>query len=544
MRFLFFIILFLSSLVCNARQITTANLAQFSSSSAPNTFIIPAGDTVTINGPVTINSDVILQVYGSLTLKSTLTNNGTIILNNRSTVNISNNVTNNSGGTITVSANATLTLAKYLTNKENGIINIYGKLEMTGNDKNADLCNMGDISVISTANGFAVLHVKHDLFQIEYVKRHDEFVDSQGLIYLSNSLLRVDGKIWVGDDKTHLEDRGIIVKGDKDTYILVEEMTHNNAGKNWLTVIGNSELYIVSNASNSKNAGINPGTAAVLFEDDNKVWEFVVMPGKTDALFVDGDYTYYKMDGNYVYKDKNGKIILDHIAGMPEKTSYLYFKVPNNIHVSGGIHAGGYPDMNQTTYDKNIGYVDVANNKNYRDIITLLPVELETFEVALSNNTVDFYWATASEKNAKHFETQVSFDGIHFNTMQKVEANGTTSERHNYSTTVSSEKFPVDLVYFRLKMVDNDASYQYSNVVSLLLESNAETLTVYPNPASEYITISGNFKSAVVVDRSGRNVAVQPMSANMLNIAGLSVGTYYVVVTTDNGKTVLPFVKE
>ncbi|MCQ2958673.1 MAG: T9SS type A sorting domain-containing protein [Bacteroidales bacterium] len=490
--------------------------------------------TVSVSGAVTNNSSGAITVSSgsSLTVASTVTNSGTLTLNKNASVAISGDVKNNSGGKITVLSDAIFTVAdkKILTNYENGTITING-----GTLETYNLCNMGDISVVSNTN-LAYLHVKSQFYNIsnESSDRHDKnYSGPQGRLYLSNSVFQVDEKLWVGEDQTHLVDRGIIVDGDGDTYILVNDMVHTSVGKNWLTVKNNSELYLITSVSNSY-AGIDPGTAATKYNDDNKVWEFVDRNGKKDEVFVEGDYTYYKItDGKNVTGMSNGN------------HPNLYLKVPNNIHISGGIHKGGYEDMYTPENDKTISVINKEYNEIWRNTISsLLPVELESFEVVQSNTNIDFVWSTASEENTQLFEVQYSFDGVHFNTIANVDAYGTTSERHIYSTSVSSEKFPVDLVYFRLKMVDNDASYQYSNVVSVVLDSNAETLTVYPNPASEYITISGNFKSAVVVDRSGRNVAVQPMSANMLNIAGLSVGTYYVVVTTDNGKTVLPFVKE
>ncbi len=508
---------------------------------------IAENTNVNISGALTNSGTISASSGSSLTTSTNFTNNGTVDIAENTNVNISGALTNN--GTISASSGSSLTVAKTLTNS--GTVTVIDNAKVTvssdltnnsggsiligdGTLEAFNFCNMGDVSVVSITD-FASLHIKNQFYNIDKNERHNtSYTGPQGRVYLSNSLFQVDEKLWVGEDQTHLVDRGIIVDGDKDTYILVNDMVHTSVGKNWLTVKNNSELYIITDIEKDYT-GIDPGTAATGFKDDNKVWEFVEVKGqRKDAIFVEGDYTYYKMEEG---KD---------IAGMGNGNKpNLYLKVPNNIHISGGIHAGGYHDMNHPENDKTIGVLNKESNEIWRNTISsLLPVELETFEVTLSNNTVDFYWATASEKNAKHFETQVSFDGIHFNTMQKVEANGTTSERHIYSTSVSSEKFPSGVIYFRLKIVDNDASYQYSNVVSGVLDSNAETLTVYPNPASEYITISGNFKSAVVVDRSGRNVAVQPMSANMLNVAGLSVGAYYVVVTTDNGKTVLPFVKE
>ena len=40
--------------------------------------------------------------------------------------------------------------------------------------------------------------------------------------------------------------------------------------------------------------------------------------------------------------------------------------------------------------------------------------------------------------------------------------------------------------YYRLKQVDVDESFEYSNIVTVFFDDNGQALQVYPNPSSDY----------------------------------------------------------
>jgi hypothetical protein len=123
--------------------------------------------------------------------------------------------------------------------------------------------------------------------------------------------------------------------------------------------------------------------------------------------------------------------------------------------------------------------------------ITVIPVELSSFSAETQKNSVTLKWTTASETNNRGFEIQKSrvsewtpsgksqSDWV---TVGFVEGNGNTTERQSY---IFSEKdLKVGSYIYRLKQVDYDGSYEYSNEVEVDVEAPSvfTLMQNYPNP--------------------------------------------------------------
>jgi hypothetical protein len=150
-------------------------------------------------------------------------------------------------------------------------------------------------------------------------------------------------------------------------------------------------------------------------------------------------------------------------------------------------------NINQFTYKvgaNNLATGAVARQKgNYFkgfDYLSTLPVKYYAFTAASNDQSVLLNWITESEINNSHYEVERSFDGNKFSTVGTVAAN--SKKEYDFKDESSSLKENT-IAYYRLKQVDVDGKFTYSNILNVRLKINAEVkMQVSPNPFVEAIT--------------------------------------------------------
>lgn len=111
----------------------------------------------------------------------------------------------------------------------------------------------------------------------------------------------------------------------------------------------------------------------------------------------------------------------------------------------------------------------------------VLPVSLTYFNAGKSENGVRLSWETSWEKNSKEFIIQRSSDLVLFTEIGSIDASGETEGIHPY--TFFDESPLPGPNYYRLKMVDQDLHYSYSNFRDVDIHTGSQELIVFPNPA-------------------------------------------------------------
>ena len=176
----------------------------------------------------------------------------------------------------------------------------------------------------------------------------------------------------------------------------------------------------------------------------------------------------------------------------------------------------------------------------------LAPVELTSFTGSIKDGVVELNWSTATEVNNYGFEIQRSTDKVLWNKIGFVQGNGNSNSPKDYSFT---NKFAKDGVsYYRLKQIDADGKYEYSNVIELnnKFPSNPSLSQNYPNPFNPATVINYSLPAAghvslKVYDVLGRKVSTlvnenQNSGKHVVNFngSGLASGIYFYVLRTNN----------
>lgn len=111
-------------------------------------------------------------------------------------------------------------------------------------------------------------------------------------------------------------------------------------------------------------------------------------------------------------------------------------------------------------------------------------------EGKLTDGNADLNWATLTEVNADHFEVERSDDGRTFEKIGDVAAFGNSSIRRNYS--YDDKKVAAPIIYYRIKEVDKDGNFSFSNTIILQSAEAFKGLKIYPNPVSDHFNIEFN----------------------------------------------------
>ena len=120
-----------------------------------------------------------------------------------------------------------------------------------------------------------------------------------------------------------------------------------------------------------------------------------------------------------------------------------------------------------------------------------LPVELLSLEAQGINDHIMVEWATALELNNSGFEVLRSTDGENFEPIAWVDGNGTSSDINTY-TFKDYNSLPNIRYYYRLKQIDFNGEYEYSNIVSAALKATDSNLSISlaPNPSIHETTLT------------------------------------------------------
>jgi hypothetical protein len=175
-------------------------------------------------------------------------------------------------------------------------------------------------------------------------------------------------------------------------------------------------------------------------------------------------------------------------------------------------------------------------------ISTPLPVILVDFNAAMNKNkTVDVSWSTTQEVNSSHFDVQRSADGANWQVIGTVQAKGNASYTSNYSFNDASPLSSTG--YYRLKMVDMDGKYGYTDV-KVIRMSLISGVSVFPNPASDFVNVSiGGSSSELtirVINLNGQVLQEKKVNSASATTISLPVhnypqGNYFIQVTGADG---------
>lgn len=318
----------------------------------------------------------------------------------------------------------------------------------------------------------------------------------------------------------------------------------------WVPILNSAGDVVAEIKANNNNLGIVTASAYInngtVREDglkqlymDRNITIAVQTPPSTNV-----DIRLYVKTSEYLAL-KNAVNSLSQPSGITSINDVAIFKNSENCPANVTVNAGRITTI-ASAYE--YGYVLSASINSFstfffaKNTFAALPVSLLSFDAVKSNNKILLNWNTENEVNLMQYEVEKSADGILFYKLTEV------APKANMANTYTAEdKNPLSgYNYYRLKQLDKDGYFKYSNTVRVDF-SKKYSISIVPNPAHDFIMINGaaDFKQIALIDATGKLVRqFVKTTGNKYSIAGLQKGIYLLLLTTGSEKQVQKLIIE
>jgi hypothetical protein len=190
----------------------------------------------------------------------------------------------------------------------------------------------------------------------------------------------------------------------------------------------------------------------------------------------------------------------------------------------------------------------------YSNPNSTLPVNLIYFKARKENNSSILDWATSMEKEFSHFIVEHSADGVNYieiATVSSSKINSTTERLYAYTDNKSSQ---MSVIYYKLKMVDIDGKFKYSEVKVIRNAVDQSSVAAFPNPAvseihvnipagwqNKSVTYSIYHINGTVIKQKTNTHASQ---TETFNLSGMQAGNYLIKIVNGSEAVVKQFSKQ
>ena len=193
-------------------------------------------------------------------------------------------------------------------------------------------------------------------------------------------------------------------------------------------------------------------------------------------------------------------------------------------------------------------YINALDALLAQDMATL-PVIMTAYVAKERDGNVELTWRTAQEIDSDYFAVEHSTNGVDYTELSRVQAAGSSTEPRKYVFVHESPATGEN--YYRLRQVDLDASFIYSDTRIVTIDRNIVPVNIFPNPAFNVVSVRGlDTRGSVrvrILDNSGaimtERVTFGDNNIEAFEVNHLAKGLYFIQIISDNEVTTHKFVK-
>jgi hypothetical protein len=166
--------------------------------------------------------------------------------------------------------------------------------------------------------------------------------------------------------------------------------------------------------------------------------------------------------------------------------------------------------------------------------LNVLPVELLSFDLHAENGKVAIDWVTQKEQNMEKYILEKAGIEEEWTILSELQALGTTDENPYQKYRIWDSQPGNGMVLYRLRQVEKDGTYQYSDIERILAQPTAnQGQVVFPNPSTHSVSVSSDHDLGFlqILNVNGQVVSSQTLPADSyaatISLDGLPSGLYF-----------------
>ena len=167
----------------------------------------------------------------------------------------------------------------------------------------------------------------------------------------------------------------------------------------------------------------------------------------------------------------------------------------------------------------------------------ILPLQLIEFYLSQNPRDILLKWMTEDEFNFDYFEVQKSTDGYDFEPIAQIQGKGGLGNQQHYQ--FQDKESRNGTFYYRLKMLDLDGRYQFSDIIVVHIQHSQEQITFLVEDQLRLAEVLGA-QAYLIVNQMGQCLSIPFTNSHYLAISHLPKGMYWIL--TDN-QVHLSFIK-
>jgi hypothetical protein len=167
----------------------------------------------------------------------------------------------------------------------------------------------------------------------------------------------------------------------------------------------------------------------------------------------------------------------------------------------------------------------------------ILPLQLIEFHLRQNSKDIFLRWMTEDEFNFDYFDVQKSTNGYDFESIAQIQGKGGLGNQQHYQ--FQDKESRNGTFYYRLKMLDLDGRYQFSDIIVVHIQHSQEQITFLVKDQLRLTEMLGA-QVYQLINQLGQCLSILHTNSYHLAISHLPKGRYWIL--TDN-KVRLSFVK-